>query len=245
MKRVLLVALSVALFASVANAQGTGTIWLAVPGGGNQVNMLVSETAVVQLWMEYTSSDPYARLLGVISQLQYRTQNGVDFEVTGFQASPDLPAGLPGSQLFRASRGILDQDNDGNPDTFGLGNIDDYQFQGDVNALPAGGWSASMGLFGNEGQLLLDTIIIHGVNDTLTLSNRIMFNQSIFPRYTEGTLYGDGVIKSEDNDILDVPFGMGTGINKLVPMYVHISVPEPGSLALLAFGGLAAIRRRR
>ena len=245
MKRVLLVALSVALFASIANA-GTGTIWLQAPGGEDTINLLVSETAVIQLWMTYATDASRYRNVGVLAELEHRITNGQNFEAVGFNNSPMMPAGLGGT-FFLKSRGILDQAPfDGVPDILGVGNLSWYQFQGDVTALPTGGWDATQGLDGSGAEatgLLLDEIIIHGITDGGTSRDRVVFNATRPPSFFEGDFYGDGLI--DPGTPVEIFFAMGTGINKKNALFVHVSIPEPGSLALLAFGGLAAIRRRR
>jgi hypothetical protein len=246
MKRVLLTALSVVLFASVASAQNTGgTIWLEAPGGGDTVNVLVSETAVIQLWMDWTSTDS-ARYhqYGMNAEIEHRSTNGQRFEVVGFNNSPALPTGL-NDTFFRKSRGLLDDGpgHDGIPDVTGKGNLSLYQFQGDVTPLGTGGFDETQGLDGTEGAILLDEIIIHGTTDSGSTMDRVIFNATRPPSYFEGDLYGDNFIAP--GEAAEKFFSLGTGINKKNALFVHVSVPEPGSLALLAFGGLAAIRRRR
>jgi hypothetical protein len=239
MKRVVLFALSVALFASVASAQtvpGTAEVWIQPVGGGNQIDILESETAIIQLWMNYTApADGEERLmLGMDAQLDHRDAQGINFEVVGFNTQG--PWGINGT-FFTKSRGQLDEAPfDDVPDYTGVGNLDWYQYQGTVTPP----YSNQTGLPPNLGAILLDEIIIHGVTDSGTISNRVIFATGLkAPSWFEGTFY-EGVASP-----LEYPFNLGTGINKANPVYVHVSVPEPASLALLAFGGLAAIRRRR
>ena len=246
MKRVVLFALSVALFAGVASAQtmpGTAEVWIQPVGGGNQIDILESETAVIQLWMNYTApSDGEERLmLGMDAQLDHRDAQGINFEVVGFNgpgATADEygPWGIGGT-FFTKSRGQLDEATfDGVPDYTGVGNLDWYQYQGTVTPP----YSNQTGLAPNGGAILLDELIIHGVTDSGTISNRVIFATGLFaPTWFEGTFY-EGVTSP-----LEYGFNYGTGVNKANPVYVHVSIPEPASLALLAFGGLAAIRRRR
>ena len=58
------------------------------------------------------------------------------------------------------------------------------------------------------------------------------------PGFKENTYYAGEWVTT------DYDFKMGTGATKPTALKIHVT-PEPGSLALLAFGGLAAIRRRR
>ena len=252
MKRVVLFALSVALFAGVASAQDVGTadVWIQPVGGGNQINILESETAIIQLWMNYSAPvDTYPDerlLLGMDAQLDHRDAQGINFEVTGFNgpgaADQYGPWGLLNGHdpdgFYVKSRGQLDEAGfDGIPDYTGVGNLDWYQFQGTVAPL----YENDRGLQPNLGDILLDEIIIHGVSDCGTEANRVIFAPNEYaPSWFEGYFYN-----GEYDHNLESLMVLGTGINKVNPIYVHVSIPEPASLALLAFGGLAAIRRRR
>ena len=244
MKRVVLAVMSVALLAGVASAQpvidpGSATVWIQAPGGGNTINLIISETGVIQLWMDYTApvTESVTRLMtGMDAGLQQLpAPPDEDIEVVGFNDYG--PWGIGGT-LYRFSRGILDESpHDGIPDITGVGNINWYMFIGNVNPP----YTMSTGLLPNGGQLLLDEIIIHGVNDTFSTKNRVYFTSGgKAPSWFETTYYGDVSQGSVEHG-----FVLGTGVNKKNPVYVHVSVPEPGTLALLAFGGLAAIRRRR
>lgn len=244
MKRVVLFALSVALFAGVASATepGSASLWIQPVGGGNQINLLESETAVIQLWMNYSApTDGEERLnIGMDAQLDYRLLQGINFEVVGFNgpgpADEYGPWPIAGS-FYTKSRGQLDEAPfDGIPDYTGVGNLTWYQYQGTVTPP----YTNQTGLPPNLGNILLDEIIIHGVSDSGTVSNRVIFISGLkAPSWFENTFY-HGVFSP-----VEYPFNLGTGISKNNPVYVHVSIPEPASLALLAFGGLAAIRRRR
>ena len=256
MKRVVLIALSVALFAGVANAQpvapGTASLWLTVPGGGNEIYLEVSETAVFQLWMDYTAPvDSHARLMIGMDALHQMLPTppvlpedpNQCIEVVGWTGpgAEDQygPWGVGGT-FFTKSRGILDEAPfDGVPDYTGCGNLDlTYMYIATV----FGPYTTATGLLPNGGAMMLDETIIHGNCDTGTTFNKVFFASGAqAPGWNENTFYG-GVAPYVTSP--KYAFALGTGINKKNAIKVHVT-PEPGSLALLAFGGLAAIRRRR
>ncbi|HUU85932.1 MAG TPA: PEP-CTERM sorting domain-containing protein [Phycisphaerae bacterium] len=244
MKRVVLFALSVALFAGVANAQtnpGTAMLWIQPAGGGNQINLVESETAVIQLWMNYSSTGTGSLgaekiNIGMDGQLDHLDAAGINFEVVGFNSFG--PWGVNGT-FYTKSHGQLDEaPYDNIPDYTGVGNLDWYQYQGTVTPP----YSNQTGLLPNDGNILLDEIIIHGVTDGGSLNNRVFFAGGLFrATWFEHYFYGG----SQPDCFKELDFAFGTGANKTAPVYVHVTVPEPASLALLAFGGLAVIRRRR
>ncbi|GAG50384.1 unnamed protein product, partial [marine sediment metagenome] len=152
---------AVLLGAGVANAEiapGTAALWIQTPGGGDTINLLISETAVIQLWMEYTAPlDGESRLMvGMDAGLEHLILDGHDFEVVGFG---DFGPWGVGSTFYRYSRGLLDEaPHDGVPDYTGVGNLSYYRFIG--NVLPP--YTETTGLPPNQGAILLDEIIIHG-----------------------------------------------------------------------------------
>lgn len=250
MKRVVLIALSVALFAGVANAQtvdpGTASLWLTLPGGGNEAYIQVTETMVFQLWMDYTApADSHARLMIGMDALHQMLPDPPDecIEVVGWTgpgaADEYGPWGVGGT-FFTKSRGMIDEAPfDGVPDYTGCGNIDPYYM---YIATVFGPYTTATGLLPNGGAMMLDETIIHGNCDTGTTFNKVFFAAGAqAPTWTEIAFYqGTGDLQISPK----YAFALGTGINKKNAIKIHVT-PEPGSLALLAFGGLAAIRRRR
>ena len=240
MKRVVLAVMSVAVFAGVASGQhttGTVEVWLQNPDGGNTINLLVSETGIIQLWMDYTapSDGVWRHLVGGDAGLQQRpVAPDESIEVVDFNDYG--PWGL-NDTFYRYSRGQLDEaPHDGTPDYTGVGNINNYMFISNVDTP----YTTSNGLLPGGGNMLLDEIIIEGIylND---VPDKVFFTLGLqAPSWFE-SYYDTGSFKIE---VLEFTASLGTGSGKTNPVYVNV-VPEPGTLALLAFGGLAVIRRRR
>jgi len=217
------------LSASSAGAGIEATLWVQGTDGGDQVDVQVSETAVIQLWL---SVEPGVTLISVSAVLLgYDQQFGADhaFEVQGFN---DIT--IANSLLQRTSRGSVEDD-------IPHGVINDYQYVGSDNNLPFG---ASSGLPGPR-TVLLDEIIIHGIipqSMLLPTTNPVNFpfpdghpsafqlNFSPFPPPGQWTA-------------VDATLALGTGhfSNRLS---INV-VPEPAGLAMLAYGAVIFGRRKR
>jgi hypothetical protein len=237
--------MTVALFAGVANGQSTADLWLQVPGGGNTLSLTVSETGIIQLWMDYTNPTAEWHSMVGMDALLIQAPAESNIEVTGF-AGPGATADEYGPwsvDFYTYSRGQLDEAPfDGTPDYTGVNNIEYYMYIGTSDPP----YTQTSGLEPDAGAMLLDELIIHGVYNNEDISgtwgwgDRVFFAGGDFaPSWFEASAYGawPGTITAETS------FAMGTGSAKANPIFVQ--VPEPSTLALLAFGGLAAIRRRR
>ena len=212
---VLVSVLSLAFLSGVATtAAGPPELWLQAPDGSNTINLLVGETGVIQLWMDYTNPRPAGvfRMFGMDAMLWHREDYGHDFEVVGFIGHGPWP-----SDSFQKSRGILDEGPyEGTPDITGAGNLNWYQMQLDA-PIPC---ATSNGLDPNLGPILLDEIIIRGLNDTGSSLNRVAFGSGGWaPSFIESVFYGG------EPDWTMYDFVLGTGGWKN-PLYVHVSTPE-------------------
>ena len=260
MKRALISSLCVMLFAGVAFGQGTNLIWLEGDSGGNTVTVPISGTAVIEIWFKYEAADEGGyinRMIGLDAQLRHNkfgtgsatwdAQNGVDFEATelwhqgtfgtlpkplgaGFNHGGMSDGVLPGAEVYA---GNLNKDPVG----------EDFQWA----AGSVGPFDADSGLAGSTTSWFGDQIVIHGLvqnwdeilltgtPDTLNFPKK---TTTFGPGFTDNVYYGGAW-----SVLVDVKSNQGVGAfgNRL---YVRVT-PEPTSLALLAIGGLAALRRRR
>ena len=225
MKRFAICALVVMAVAQMASAQAT--VWVQPTGGGNEICLGISETAVVQLWL--TVAAPAGGQLQNIDAIltQYSTVGGA-FEVVGFNDQG------PWGNFERKGRGLIPPP----PDT-----LNGYQFVGADEITPFTGGLGS-------GTYLLDEIIIHGIVQTqdapcppcdTATADKILFGTG--PAAPGGFITYVGY-----TGYYQITAGTGTGANPKgtasdLPLYVCVT-PEPTALSLLILGGLAVFRRR-
>jgi hypothetical protein len=230
MKRFAICAFAVLAMAGAAHAQyAAGTLWIQPVGGGDEMCVGVSETAIIQLWIDVNV--PSGGNLSAVDAIL--VHYGSAFDVEGFN-----DYGPWGTFGRTGPRGLI---------TVPGGDLNQYQFLANDENQP---WTSQSGLA--PGQTLLDEIIIHGLTETQAppcppvdrgTADVVMFSQTappggfvIFPAsFSTGHYY-------------DASFTFGTGANAKgttsdLPLYVAV-VPEPASLSLLLLGGLAVFRRR-
>jgi len=232
MKRFAICALAVLAMGGVAQAQDAH-LWIQPVSGGNEMCLTVSETAVIQLWVNVYAGNLVA-MDSILVHYDAAGNPGAAFTVEGF--NDQGPWGTFGR---RDPRGLITLPN---------GNLNQYQFLGLDENQP---WTMLSGLA--PGIHLLDEIIIHGRIPTqeppcppvdIGTADKVLFSFlappggfKVYPSYyTTGHYY-------------DATFTFGTGANAKgtandLPIYVGVVVPEPASLSLLLLGGLAAFRRR-
>jgi len=241
MKRFVMCALAVLVTAGVVNAQPyDAKLWIQPVGGGEEMCLGVSETAVIQLWID-VYIPPGGQLVAMDAILVHYasdwTSPGQAFTVEGF--NDQGPWGTFGR---RDPRGLITLPN---------GNLNQYQFLGLDENQPWVLYDGSVGSGLHPGMHLLDEIIIHGRVPTQpdcnepcdrALADKVLFSFlappggfKVYPSYyTTGHYY-------------DATFTFGTGRNlkgTANDMPLFVCVPEPASLSLLLLGGLAAYRRR-
>ena len=234
MKRFVICALAILAPAGMASAQDV-TLWVQPVGGGNVICLEdISDTAVVQLWVD-VHIPPGGQLVAMDAIL---TEYGDCIDVLGF-----IDHGPWGSFGRRDPRGLI---------TVPGGNLNQYQFLGLDENQPWTIWDGMTGSGLSPGVHLLDEIIIHAIERTqdgpcpppdYETCNQIMFSFTAAPGgfkvypsyYTTGHYYD-----------ISVAFGTGRNLKGTaddLPLYVCVT-PEPASLSLLLLGGLAAFRRR-
>jgi hypothetical protein len=248
------------LFAGVAFGQGTATVWLEGDGGGNTVTVAIGGSAVMELWFSYASVDEggnFNRLSGFDAQLRHNgfstgnptwnAQDGDDFEVTHLNGQG--PWGDLAEPLTFGNHGGMGNGALLPADVYGgnLNPTDSIGVEGEQYQFAAGSDIGNAGLAGSATSWFADEIVIRGITqnwdgilltgtpDTVNFPKR---GNSLNPEMYENIYYNstwdNGVPQPMDQ-------GVGAAANR---MYVRVT-PEPTSLALLAIGGLAALRRRR
>jgi hypothetical protein len=232
MKRVLICALAVAIFAMPSLAQKPDIqVWLQAVGGSDKITVGVSETAVIQLWADIGSGNNVVNIDALLqTYLNDFTPNVASFDVWGFN---DIV--ITNSQMQRKTRGSAEPASPGAPSL--LDGPTFYQYVGEDPTATAG----TDGIAGPR-SVLLDEIIIHGVADNSgTGPDFVIFEQGAAK---PDAFYMDLVgFPPSWQAIQHASVTQGTGAGTS-PLLVNVT-PEPASLGLLLVGGLAALRRRR
>ncbi len=222
MKRFLACLLGVAMLASVAEAQ---VVCLADAIDGDSVlDIDVGGIGAINLWMNIPIG---LRIQSMDVALQGSDGTGgpENFQVIGFVPATPLPGGMQ-----RTGRGAIE----GNLP----GSINDYMYIADDPSLP----SATSGYEGTSLDILLDTIWFEGVEATPLNSDLLSIDfDGQTPQYH--TVDALPPFPPPGGWEVNGPFEFQQNTD-CSELQVNIT-PEPASLALLAFGSLAALRRRR
>jgi hypothetical protein len=242
MKKSLLGILAVGLFTTSANA---GILSLRFAGGGNEVTMGPSDTATIEVVFQMTAIQTgKARLTGA----------DMRFEVGG------LAAGVGGDYVFDDSHKFTVE----SVATPIAGWSTAASILGEFNQngffLSAGDPAGAAGPVGNatlQPELVIASFTIHKVGPVVPADTYVVFRVgSALPALTQGGTGWTNAWQDNADAIREYDIGQGNpgdadprwdpyhGYETLQPLIIH-QVPEPGSIALLVLGGLAAMRRRK
>ena len=235
------------LLAGVANAQNL-TVWLepADDPGGNYIEMLPSETAVINLMMTVPAGMQLVNVDAMLLHYDYAYGKDVSFEIVDFSDHGPYGEDLdhPGDDAFgRTTRGK----SGGVPieELLPWPGVEGYQYVGeDANLNPVPNiWDGYSGVFG-PGTYILDDIVIHCTGPSLDgLPDMIFFGFGDQAPAAVEVLFAPapppGQWYSSDVSVVD----LGIGATWDDPLLI-MNVPEPATLGLLLLGGLAAFRRR-
>lgn len=219
-----------ALLLAVPNTMAFGqepnvTLWLQGRDGSNFLDLGVSETAVIQLWMTVGTNGGNNPLVVIDAFLTgYNALAGKDlsFEVSGFN---DLT--IPNSQMQRISRGSISAE-------LPNGSIDSYRYiaQDPLSSTGTDGLG-----FPYPRTVLLDEIIIHEIATTPNGPDQIFFafgGQAPTGFYLAGPNW-------DLTELGSVTLGTGSAADP----FLVLESPEPTTLVLLTFGALCTVRRRQ
>lgn len=226
MKKVLVGVLALGLMAGAANA---ATLRLSWEGGSTAPRDIApSGSATIQVWMDLLAGDT---LSGVF--FEYRTLPAMSVQTTAATAAPtNWSNAVVPTYGIMGQPGVQYQAGAFNPATDSVSGAASILIGTQTVHLMAGSWMPSDNI---------EIVFDHAADNSSTRTgvvNRTGGFYTIDPRYS--STYSGYYTYGTGAPAITVPKKWAIARN---PLVIHV-VPEPGSLALIALGGLALIRRR-